>query len=73
MDSPSLSLPSINLALEQWGQATLLGPGLLSLWGEGKGVRNHSQFEIVADLEAALQQFRLIANDLGSDASEKVT
>jgi hypothetical protein len=40
---------------------------------EGKGVRNHSQFEIVDDLEAALEQFRLIANDLGSDSSEKVT
>ena len=33
--------------------------------GRGKGVRNHSQFEIVDDLEAALEQFRLIANDLG--------
>jgi len=73
MDGPSLSLPFLNLALEQWGQATLLGPGLLSLWGEGKGVRNHSQFEIVDDLEATLEQFRLIANDLGSDASEKLT
>lgn len=31
---------------------------------EGKGVRNHSQFEIVDDLEAALEQFRLIARDL---------
>ena len=29
--------------------------------------------EIVDDLEAALEQFRLIANDLGSDTSEKVT
>ena len=29
--------------------------------------------EIVDDLESALEQFRLIANDLGSDASEKVT
>ena len=29
--------------------------------------------EIVDDLEAALEQFRLIANDLGRDASEKVT
>jgi type I restriction enzyme M protein len=28
--------------------------------------------EIVDDLEAALEQFRLIANDLGSDTSEKV-
>jgi len=28
---------------------------------------------IVDDLEAALEQFRLIANDLGSDTSEKVT
>jgi len=27
----------------------------------------------VDDLEAALEQFRLIANDLGSDTSEKVT
>jgi len=31
------------------------------------------QFEIVDDLESALEQFRLIANDLGSDTSEKVT
>ncbi len=38
-----------------------------------KGVSNHSQFEIVDDLEAALEQFRPIANDLGSDTSEKVT
>jgi hypothetical protein len=38
----------------------------------GKGVRSHSQYEIVDDLEAALVQFRLISNDLGSDASEKV-
>ena len=29
--------------------------------------------EIVDDLEAALEQFRLIANDLGNDTSEKVT
>ena len=29
--------------------------------------------EIVEDLEAALEQFRLIAADLGSDTSEKVT
>jgi hypothetical protein len=29
--------------------------------------------EIVDDLKAALEQFRLIANDLGSDTSEKVT
>jgi hypothetical protein len=29
--------------------------------------------EIVDDLEAALEQFRLIANDLGSDTSEKMT
>ena len=29
--------------------------------------------DIVDDLEAALEQFRLIANDLGSDTSEKVT
>jgi hypothetical protein len=29
--------------------------------------------EIVDDLEAALEQFRLIANDLGSDTTEKVT
>jgi hypothetical protein len=29
--------------------------------------------EIVDDLEAALEQFRLISNDLGSDTSEKVT
>jgi len=29
--------------------------------------------EIVDDLEAALEQFWLIANDLGSDTSEKVT
>ena len=29
--------------------------------------------EIVDDLEAALEQFRLIANDLGSDTLEKVT
>jgi hypothetical protein len=36
MDGPSLSLPFLNLALEQWGQATLLGPGLLSLWGKEK-------------------------------------
>jgi len=28
--------------------------------------------ENVNDLEAALEQFRLIANDLGSDTSEKV-
>ena len=28
--------------------------------------------EIVDDLEAALEQFRLIANDLDSDTSEKV-
>jgi hypothetical protein len=40
---------------------------------EVKGVRNHSQFEIVDDLEAALEQFRLIANDLGGDSVEKVT
>jgi hypothetical protein len=46
-----------------------------------KGVRNHFPElvlniiaqEIVDDLEAALEQFRLIANDLGSDTSEKVT
>ena len=29
--------------------------------------------EIVDDLEAALEQFRLIANDLGGEPSEKVT
>ena len=29
--------------------------------------------EIVDDLESALEQFRLIANDLDSDTSEKVT
>jgi len=29
--------------------------------------------EIVDDLEAALEQYRLIANDLGSDTSVKVT
>jgi hypothetical protein len=29
--------------------------------------------EIVDDLESALEQFRRIANDLGSDNSEKVT
>jgi len=28
--------------------------------------------EIVDDLEAALEQFRLIANDLGSEAPEKM-
>jgi len=33
---------------------------------------NHSQFEIVNDLEAALEQFRLIANDLGTEPPEKV-
>jgi hypothetical protein len=32
---------------------------------EEKGVRSYSQFEIVDDLEAALEQFRLIANDFG--------
>ena len=29
--------------------------------------------EFVDDLEAALEQFRMISNDLGSDTSEKVT
>ncbi len=29
--------------------------------------------EIVDDLEAALEQFRLIANDLGSEPLEKIT
>ena len=29
--------------------------------------------EIVDDLEAALEQFRLIANDLGSESPEKTT
>lgn len=29
--------------------------------------------EILNDLESSLKQFRLIANDLGSDSSEKVT
>jgi hypothetical protein len=29
--------------------------------------------EIVDDLEAALEQFRLIANDLGGESSEKTT
>jgi hypothetical protein len=29
--------------------------------------------EIVDDLKATLEQFRLISNDLGSDTSEKVT
>lgn len=29
--------------------------------------------EIVHDLEAALEQFRLIANDLGGESSEKAT
>jgi hypothetical protein len=29
--------------------------------------------EIVDDLEAALEQFRLIANDLGSETSDAVT
>ena len=41
-------------------------------WGRDKGVRSHSQFEIVDDLEAALEQFRLIANDLGSEPPEKM-
>jgi hypothetical protein len=39
-------------------------------------VRNTARIiaqETVDDLEAALEQFRLIANDLGSDTSEKVT
>jgi len=40
-------------------------------WGE-KGIRNLSQAETVDDLEAALEQFRLIANDLGSEAPEKM-
>jgi hypothetical protein len=29
--------------------------------------------EIVDDLEAAIEQFRLIANDLGSDTSDQVS
>jgi len=29
--------------------------------------------EIVDDFEAALEQFRLIANDLGSESTEKTT
>ena len=52
---------------------TSFGPWLRGGIRRNKGVRNHSQSEIVDDLEAALEQFRLIANDLGSDASEKVT
>ena len=48
---------------------------------EKKGVSRHFLWivpdiiaqEIVDDLEAALEQFRLIMNDLGSDTSEKVT
>jgi hypothetical protein len=51
---------------------------------DGRGKRCQEQFflslaaglvaqEIVDDLEYALEQFRLIANDLGSDTSEKVT
>lgn len=44
-----------------------------SLLEGNKGVRSHSQFDIVDDLEAALEQFRLIANDLSSDTSEKAT
>ena len=56
---------------EKEGQATLLR----ALRGR-RGKWCQEQFPshgIMGDLKAALEQFRLIANDLGSDSSEKVT
>jgi hypothetical protein len=41
--------------------------------GEGIFLELLPHSGLVDDLEAALEQFRLIANDLGSDTSEKVT
>ena len=71
-----------NFGVEKLEQATLLR----ALWGRPQARRKwcQEQFflsptagliaqEIVDDLEVALEQFRLIANDLGSESSEKTT
>jgi len=36
-----------------------------------KGNSNHCRHEVVDDLESALEQFRLITNDLGSESERK--
>jgi hypothetical protein len=71
----------VQVGHEKWGQATLLR----ALRGRPRARRKwcQEQFflsrafiliaqEIVDDLEAALEQFRLIANDLGSEPLEKM-
>ncbi len=74
--------PSSFIGEEKWGQATLLRalrgrPRVRRKWCQEQFFLSLAFVliaqEIVDDLEAALEQFRLIANDLSSDTSEKVT